>query len=94
MVARCTLIALGSTRMVIGSSAIGSPSANTVKGRSALMLTAAARITWTAGWRTCVPLNTVGSRRRNLSFETWPTITTSSMPSSSEASGASSIPPP
>ena len=59
-----TRTAPGSARTVTGSSAIGSPSAYIVNGRSALISTSRPRRTSTFGWRTCSPLNTVGSSRR------------------------------
>src|SRR5258708_5801239 len=90
-----TWTAAASARMVAGSSAIGSPSAYTANGRSALIVTSAARSTVTSGSSRCVPLNTLGiSERRKRRFGIAASVTTSSKPSSSNAPGAAYIPPP
>src|SRR5262249_2309393 len=65
-----TRTAPGTARTVAGSSAIGSPSAYIVNGRSALIVTSGTRSTSTPSSFTCSPLNTVGSSRRKRVFDT------------------------
>jgi hypothetical protein len=59
-----TLRASGWTRTVAGRSAIGSPSAWTLKGRSAWKATSRAWHISTPGSRTCAPVKTFGSAAR------------------------------
>jgi len=73
---------------------MGSPSAYIVKGRSALTRISRARMMWTAGESTWVPLNTFGSSSTKRRRGDRPVMTTSSSPSSSLASGATYMPPP